>query len=56
VFSNDWKITFRKIQDISSLANKHCGNIGQLKATKGTKEVVKLEKTQKKIAKKVFNE
>jgi hypothetical protein len=38
------------------LANKHCGKIGQLKATKGTTEVVKLERTQKKIAKKVFNE
>jgi hypothetical protein len=33
-----------------------CGKNGQLKATKGTKEVVKLERTQKKIVKKVFNE
>ncbi len=51
-----FKIAFRKLQDIWSLANKHCGKIGQLKATKGTTEVVKLERTQKKIAKKVFNE
>jgi hypothetical protein len=48
-----FKIAFRKLQDIWSLSNKHCGKIGQLKATKGTKEVVKLEKTQKTIAKNV---
>ncbi len=33
-----------------------CGKNGQLKATKSTKKVVKLERSQKKIVKKKFNE